>query len=487
MSSRDVEKWIPAFAGKTVKMDRRQLIKTASAAVAASTVGQTAPAQAQTLRFPPGFLWGTATASYQVEGRADRTADSIWDSFCRLPGKIKDGSNGDIACDQYHRYPDDIALIAQAGLKAYRFSVSWPRVLPQGSGQPDPKGLDYYSRFVDALLQAGVEPWLCLYHWDLPQALQEQGGWTGRAVADRYADYATLVARRLGDRVTTWLTLNEPSVHAVLGHALGEHAPGLKTRAALFAALHLQNLAHGNGVAALRAIGGNRFQIGTALSLQPACPADGLAANAPAAELWDAVWNRAALDAPLLGRYPKVIAQDIEPLLRPGDLDQIRQKIDFVGLNYYNPMYIKPDPGGVIGAIWGAVPAELRRTALGWPIDSGGLVEVLADLRDHYGNPPVYVTENGASFGDAAAPGGRVDDRQRIAFLRDHLVACHRALGQKANLRGYFAWTILDNFEWALGYTAPFGLVAVDRATLKRTPKASYDWFARVVQSNGLQ
>lgn len=474
MSSRDAE------------MDRRQLIKTAGAAAATGSIARAAPEAAEPQRFPPGFLWGTATSSYQVEGRAGRAADSIWDRFCRLPGKIKDGSNGDIACDSYRRYPEDIALIARAGLKAYRFSVSWPRILPSGSGQPDPRGLDYYSRLTDALLQAGIAPWVCLYHWDLPQALQDQGGWTSREIAGRFADYAEIVARRLGDRATTWLTLNEPSVHAILGHGLGEHAPGLTGREAMFAALHHQNLAHGRGAAALRAVGGSRFRIGTALSLQPARPADGLAANWPAAEMWDAVWNRASLDPPLFGRYPARLGPYLEKLLRPGDLAQIRQKLDFVGVNYYNPMYQKSDPAGLVGTGWGAVPAGTPRTNLGWPIDPGGLTEALADLRDHYGNPPVYITENGACFADAPGPDGRVDDRQRIAFLRDHLAACHRALAAKANLRGYFAWTILDNFEWAEGYGAPFGLVRVDRATLQRTPKASYAWFARVAQSGSI-
>lgn len=473
-------------------MDRRRflaaagaLMATGSAAVPDARPGA-GPGGAETARFPRGFLWGTATSAYQVEGRADRPADCIWDAFCRLPGKIKDGSNGDIADDEYHRYREDIALVARAGLKAYRFSVAWARVQPSGRGRAAPHGLDYYSRLVDRLLHAGVQPWLCLYHWDLPQDLQNAGGWTSRDVADRYADYAAIVARRLGDRVKTWLTLNEPSVHAILGHGLGEHAPGLKSRQAMFAALHHQNLAHGKGVAALRAHGGRHFRIGSALSLQPARPADDLPANVPAAQMWDAVWNRAALDGPLLGHYPAILAPDMEPLVKPGDLEQIRQKIDFVGVNYYNPMYQKADPGGIVGTGWGAVPANLQRTSLGWPIDPAGLVEVLADLRDHYGNPPVYITENGACFGDTAGPDGRVDDKQRIDFLHAHIAACREAVAQHANLRGYFAWTLIDNFEWALGYTAPFGLVRVDRESLKRTPKASYDWFAEVAHKNGL-
>lgn len=450
------------------------------------SVPRPAAAEADTPRFPDGFLWGTATSACQVEGRGGRTADSIWDTFWRIPGRIKDGSDGDVACDSHGRWAEDVALIAAAGLKAYRFSVSWPRVQPAGSGRPEAGGLDYYGRLIDALLDEGVEPWVCLYHWDLPQALQERGGWTDRDTAARFADYAGIVARRLGDRVLTWLTLNEPSVHAILGHGLGEHAPGLKSREALFAALHHQNLAHGAGCAALRAVGGGRFRIGMALSLQPTRPAEGDADNANAADLWDAMWNRAALDPPLLGRYPERLMPYVEPLLHPDDLARIRQPLDFLGVNYYSPMFVKADPDGLAGAFWGAVPAGTPRTALGWPIDPNGLLEVLADLADNYGNPPVYITENGACFADAPGPDGRIDDRDRIAFLRDHIAACHTALGLGANLHGYFAWTLLDNFEWAEGYGAPFGLAHVDRASLKRTPKSSYEWFARVARTGAI-
>ncbi len=466
-------------------MRRRDFLKSVSAAVASGVV-DAAPAGAATLRFPPGFLWGTSTSAYQVEGRAGRQGECIWDRFCRLPGTIADRSNGDVACDDYHRYPEDIALIAGAGLKAYRFSVAWARVQPAGAGPPDPAGFDYYSRLVDALLQAGIEPWVCLYHWDLPQALQDRGGWTARATADRFADYAALVARRLGDRVIHWATFNEPMVHAVMGHGFGEHAPGLKGRAPMFAAHHHQNLAHGSGVMALRAVGGARFRIGTVLNITPVRPAGGAAANIPAAQMWDAVWNRASLDPAYLGRYPALLAQSFEPLLHAGDLARIKQPTDFLGLNYYGPMYQRVDPGGLVGTNWGALPVGMGRTKLGWPVDPSGLVEVLADLRDHYGNPPVYITENGACYADTVGPDGEVNDQPRIAYLRDHLAACHRALAEKANLRGYFTWTIIDNFEWAHGYTAPFGLVRVDRATLKRTPKASYRWFARVAQTGSV-
>ena len=467
-------------------MRRRRLLQAAAASGVAAVALPRDAGAVEPMKFPAGFLWGTATSSYQVEGRGERKADSIWDVFCRMPGKIKDSSNGDIADDHYHRYPEDIALMARAGIKAYRFSISWPRVLPNGVGEPDRTGLDFYSRLTDALLHAGIEPWVCLYHWDLPQALHERGGWTDRRIADWYADYAALIARTLGDRATRWVMLNEPSVHAILGWGLGEHAPGLKSRDAVFAVLHHQNLAQGRGIAALRAIGGGRFHCGAALSLQPARPADGLPANAAAAEMWDAVWNRANLDPPVYGRYPAPIAAAVEPLVKSDDLAQIKQKWDFIGVNYYSRMYQKADPGGVFGTAWGAAPPGTPHTAMGWPVEPDGLREILLDLRDHYGNPPVYITENGACFADTAGADGRIDDRQRIAFLRDHIAACHHALAEKSNLRGYFAWTLLDNFEWAHGYTAPFGLVQVDRASQKRTPKASFDWFSGLAHSNTL-
>jgi beta-glucosidase len=466
-------------------MDRRRFLQ-ASVAGALTGGAITDRAEAAPLHFPKAFLWGTATSSYQVEGRGDRRADCIWDRFCRIPGKIRDGSNGDIACDDYHRYPEDIALIARAGLKAYRYSISWPRVLPGGSGPPDPRGIDFYDRVTDAVLKAGIEPWVCLFHWDLPQALQERGGWLHREIADRFADYAALMAKRLGDRVGRWVMLNEPSVHAIIGHGLGEHAPGLTGRGPMFAAMHHQNLAQGRALAALRQLGGRRLQLGTVLSLQPVWPAEGLAANVPAAQMWDAVWNRAYLDPLFHGRYPALLAEPVARLLQPGDLAAIRQPIDFLGMNYYSRMHQKADPHGLVGSNWGALPPGTRMTGMNWSIEPDGLVEMLVDLRDHYGNPAVFITENGASFPDKVGATGRVEDTRRIDFLREHIAACHRALAQQINLRGYFAWTILDNFEWTYGYTAHFGLVQVDRATLRRTPKASYDWLAQVAQTNAL-
>lgn len=441
---------------------------------------------AEPLHFPPGFVWGVSTSSCQIEGRGDRKADSIWDVFARINGTIADHTTPEITCDSYHRYPDDVALLKRLGVKAYRYSVSWPRVLPDGTGQPDPRGLDYYDRLTDALLKAGVAPWLCLFHWDLPQALQQRGGWGNRAIADWFVDYAQLMARRLGDRVKDWAMFNEPQVHAVMGHGLGEHAPGLHGREPMAAAGHHQNLAQGRAIAALRALGGN-LRLGTVMSLQPVRPAQNLPANREAAAGWDAAWNRAYLDPLFHGTYPARYLPIVEKLIQPGDMAAIRQQIDFLGVNYYAPMYQRPDPAGLLGTNWGALPDGMRTTGMTWPIDPSGLAEMLADLRDHYGNPRMYITENGAFFKEPPAdPSGRIDDRERISYLRDHIASAHHAIAAGANLGGYFIWTLVDNWEWAHGFTATFGLARLDRTTLARSPKGSFDWFARVATTNAV-
>jgi beta-glucosidase len=465
-------------------MRRRTLLKAGAAGIVATRL--VAPAMADALRFPPGFIWGAATSSCQTEGRGDRKADSIWDTFARIPGTIGDHSTPEIACDSYHRYPEDIALLKRIGVEAYRFSISWPRVLPEGTGQPDPRGLDYYDRVTDALLKAGVEPWVCLFHWDLPQVLQDRGGWGNRGIVDWFTDYAELMARRLGDRVTNWVMLNEPQVHAVMGHGLGEHAPGLRGREPMAAAGHHQNLAQGRALTALRAQGGQRFKLGTVMSLQPVRPAEGLAANHDAAEIWDAAWNRAYLDPLFRGTYPARYLPLVEKLIQPDDMVQIRQKIDFLGVNYYAPMYIRDDPNGLLGANWGAIPTGMRTTGMGWPIDPAGLTEILVDLQHHYGNPRAYITENGAFFSEAPGPSGRIDDRERIAYLRDHMAAAYQAIAAGVNLGGYFIWTLIDNWEWAHGFSATFGLASLDHAALGRSPKASFDWFARVASLNSV-
>jgi len=462
-------------------MHRRTLLQTGAGGLLAAGLPGTSMAEPQ--RFPPGFVWGVATSSCQIEGRGDRKADSIWDVFARIPGTISDHTTPEIACDSYHRYPDDIALMKRLGIKAYRHSISWPRVLPDGVGQLDPRGLDYYDRLTDALLNAGIAPWLCLFHWDLPQALQDRGGWGNRAITDWFTEYARLVAKRLGDRATRWVMFNEPQVHAIMGHGLGEHAPGLHGKEPMAAAAHHQNLAQGKALAALRAENG-RFSLGTVMSLQPVRPADDLAINREPAAIWDAAWNRAFLDPLFRGTYPARFLPLVERLVQPGDMAQIRQKIDFLGVNYYAPMYQRGDPNGLLGTNWGALAPRLRTTGMGWPIDPAGLVETLADLRDHYGNPRVYITENGAFFRETPDSAGRIDDRERISYLRDHISAANHALASGVNLGGYFIWTLVDNWEWAHGYSATFGLARLDHATLTRSPKASFDWFARVVAEN---
>ena len=468
-------------------MQRRSLLKATAASVLAGNLINPKPAEAETLRFPPGFVWGTATSSCQIEGRGDRKADSIWDVFARKPGAIGDRSTPEIACDSYHRYPEDIALIARAGLKAYRFSISWPRVLPDGTGQPDQRGLDYYSRLVDTALNAGISPWACLFHWDLPQALQDRGGWENRDIANWFAEYAVTVARKLADRVSHWALFNEPQVHAVMGHGLGEHAPGYRSRDKMFAAIHHQNLAQARGMTALQVQSfGPVRNIGTVFSLQPVRPANDTPADRDAAAMWDALWNRSFLDPLFHGRYPKLLEPYLQKFVKKDDLLEIERKVDFLGVNYYAPMYQRADPKGLVGTGWGANPPNMPVTGMGWPVDPGGLVEVLADLRDHYGNPPIYITENGAYFAEQPDAAGHVDDAARIGYLRAHIAAAHHAIAAGVNLGGYFAWTIMDNFEWAHGYSAKFGLTAVDRATLTRLPKASYDWFARIAQTNAL-
>lgn len=473
-------------------MRRRVFLKAAMAAGASMTMqggfAGTAPAQPAAVSFPEGFLWGCSTSAYQIEGAAavDGRGPSIWDTFSHTPGKVIGGDTGDVACDHYHRYLEDVELMARAGMRTYRFSVSWPRILPQGSGPVNAKGLDFYERLVDSLLARGIEPWLCLYHWDLPQALQDQGGWTGRAVADRFADYALVVAGRLGDRVKRWMALNEPSVVAIFGHGVGQHAPGLTGRDTCVAALHHQNLAQGRALQALRAVARPGWSLGTVLTLQPVYPAEGREEHAPAARLWDAVWNRSCLDPLLRGTYPVALEADFEKVVRPGDLEIVRQPIDVLGVNYYSPMYQRLDPGGLFGTNFGAPPDGTPRTGMEWPVVPDGLVAMLRDLRENYGNPPVVIAENGADYYDWIGPEGKAEDGERIAFIRDHLLAARRAIDEGANLKGWFVWTLLDNFEWAEGYRRHFGLVAVDRTTLIRTPKASYHWYADAIRRNAV-
>lgn len=462
------------------------------AASGGSAADQVAPGQAlpgsaepPTLRFPPGFAWGVAASAPQTEGSAGR-GRSIWDEFAARPGAIKDGSDLSIGTGWESSYSDDLALVAAAGFTAFRFSVAWPRVQPDGVGPANPAGLDLYDRMVDAMLARRIQPWMTLFHWDLPAALP--GGWLNRDTASRFAEYAGIVGRRLGDRVRSVIVLNEPGVVAVLGHALGRHAPGLQSRAAFAAAVHHQNLAYGLGVQALRAAMPPGVRIGTSLSLQPSHPAAPGPDAAEAARIWDDAWNQAYLD-PIYGHpYPTRFAADLAPFLRDGDLRVIAARPDFLGVNYYSRMHMVPAPGTVLGATWGAAPQGTPATGLDWPVEPDGLIEQLRALRDGYGNPELVITENGAAYADppeAARPDpGPIADPDRITFLRGHLRALAAAAAEGCRVAGYFAWTLTDNFEWGEGYTAAFGLVRVDRATLRRTPRLSLSWLGARARAN---
>ncbi|MGW4885935.1 GH1 family beta-glucosidase [Streptomyces murinus] len=426
-------------------------------------------------RFPAGFLWGVSTSAHQIEGAVDERGPSVWDVFTAEPGRVKDGSTAAVACDHYHRYPEDVALLAGLGVDAYRFSVSWPRVTSPG-------GLDFYDRLVDELCAAGVRPVPTLFHWDLPASLD----WLERDTASRFADHVSVVAERLNDRVGKWITLNEPAEHTLLGHALGVHAPG---RRLLFDALpvaHHQLLAHGLAVRALRAAGA--ADIGIANSHGPTWPASADPADTEAADFYDTLLNRLFADPILLGEYPDGIGELMPSSDISADLKVIAEPLDWYGVNYYAPTLVGAplDTEAEFGGV--PIPAELPfsvreiegrpRTDFGWPVVPEGLTELLCGFRERYGDrlPPIVITENGCSYEG-------LDDQDRIAYLDAHLRALHAALTAGVDVRGYFVWSLMDNFEWAEGYARRFGLVHVDYETLERVPKASYHWFREVLRA----
>ena len=441
----------------------------------------------QVPQFPPDFVWGAATASYQVEGAvdADGRGRSIWDTFAHTPGNVAGGDTGDVACDHYHRYDEDAALMADLGLGAYRFSIAWPRIQPDGSGPVNPAGLDFYDRLVDALIERDIAPAATLFHWDLPQALEDRGGWLARETAERFADYAALVADRLGDRVAYWMTINEPTIFTSHGYATGVHAPGRTLGGAAFPAAHHQLLGHGLAVPRLRANSSDAALVGIANNYAPAWPASDAAADVAAAVAYDAVHNRTYTDPILTGRYPDNLAElypGSDPsVIADGDLAVIHTPLDFLGVNYYKPTGVRGAPGP-------AGYAEVRieapsRTGFDWPVLPSAFTELLVGLQDRYRTalPPIYITENGAAYEDHADEWGRVSDEDRIAFLAGHFCAVHEAMAAGIDVRGFFIWSLMDNFEWAAGFSRRFGLVRVDYPTQARTPKASYDWYQGVI------
>jgi beta-glucosidase len=452
------------------------------------------------LAFPADFWWGAATAAYQIEGSVDadgRTA-SIWDRFAATPGRVAGGDTGEPAADHYRRYRQDVALMAELGLTAYRFSVSWPRVQPHGRGGENPAGGAFYDRLVDELLAAGIRPVVTLYHWDLPQELEDAGGWTGRDTAYRFADYAGLVAARLGDRVDLWTTVNEPWCAAFLGYGSGVHAPGGTDPADALSAMHHLLLGHGLGVRAIRAALPGA-QTSLVLNLGAIRSASDQPADLDAARRVDGLINRVFLDPVLRGEYPPDVLADTATVcdwafLRDGDLEIIGTPIDALGVNYYQPSLVgaaaTPAPPGP--SPWPAGegvafhPAPGPVTDMGWPIDPSGLREILLRIRRDYGDLPLFVAENGAAYPDRVGPDGRVVDPERIGYLRSHLAAAHEALSAGVDLRGYFVWSLLDNFEWAEGYAKRFGIVHVDYETQVRTWKESAHWYRGVIAAGGL-
>jgi beta-glucosidase len=445
------------------------------------------------LTFPKDFLWGAATAAYQIEGgwNADGKGENVWDRFTHRKFTIRNGDTGDTACDHYHRMPEDVALMKSIGLRSYRFSVSWSRVLPQGRGKVNEKGLAFYDRLVDELLAAGISPNATLNHWDLPQALEDLGGWPNRDCADWFADYARVMFEKLGDRVAMWATHNEPYIVAFLGYAFGDFAPGLADFSKGFAAAHHLLLAHGKAVDVYRK-GGYKGKIGIVIDYQNLVPASDREEDVAARQ-------RAFDSGPGLffgpifhGRYAPALLGWIgrlQPEIRPGDMEQIKQPIDFLGINHYFTFRLWHDSRGgffksardeVCSPGWG-------KTVMGWGIHPPGLRAVLNDVREKYGNPPVYITENGCALEDTPDAKGFVEDWGRVNYLRAHIQTVHKAIADGCNVRGYFVWSLMDNFEWAHGYWPRFGIVRTDYATQARILKRSAHWYREVIQRNGME
>ena len=450
------------------------------------------------ITFPDGFIWGAATASYQIEGAAqeDGRGPSIWDTFSRTPGKVYAGHTGDIACDHYHRYVDDVALMADLGLASYRYSIAWPRIQPDGTGPVNIRGLDFYDKLTDELLGKGIDPVVTLYHWDLPQTLEDRGGWANRETAEAFAEYAQIVYARLGDRVGTWTTLNEPWCSAYLGYGSGVHAPGVQDPAKVFPAVHHLLLGHGLAARALRSAGAQSVSI----TLNPAqvFPVDPeSAADRDAVRIIDGLSNRIFFDPLLKGEYPADVLEHIARFtdlsyIHDGDLATINAPIDVLGVNFYQPAYVSAKPGtpasldqpGSEGIAYRAPVGPV--TDMNWQIEPASLTALLERITRDYPGTPLMITENGAAYPEVPALDGEVRDTRRIEYLDGHLRACHDALAAGVDLRGYFLWSLMDNFEWAEGYAKRFGIVHVDYTTQQRVLKDSAKWYREVIRHNGI-
>ena len=442
--------------------------------------------------FPKNFVWGAATASYQIEGAWDEDGkgENIWDRFSHTPGNVQDGDTGDVACDHYHRWREDIGLMKELGLKAYRFSIAWPRIFPNGRGEVNQAGIDFYSQLVDALLKAEIEPCVTLYHWDLPQAIQDEGGWPARMSVDAFLEYADVVSRALGDRVKNWITFNEPFVSAFVGYEEGRHAPGVKDLHAAIAASHHLLLSHGLAVPIIRKNSPDA-SVGITLNLTPQEPASPSAADREAAVWRDGYINRWFLD-PLIGRgYPQDMVNAFGSgmeFVQNGDLETIAVPIDFLGVNYYARGINRSTKISEEENAPRIVFPNEEHTEMGWEVYPEGIYKTLGRLYFDYAFPAIYITENGAAFVDEVnADGRQVDDPARLSYIRRHLQQVHRAIEIGVPVKGYFAWSLLDNFEWAFGYSKRFGLIYVDYETQQRIPKSSAKWYGQVTRANSVE
>lgn len=446
------------------------------------------------MSFPEGFVWGAATAAYQIEGAVHEggRGQCIWDTFSHTPGKTANGDTGDTACDHYHRWREDLDNMHALGLKGYRFSIAWPRIFPSGGGQLNAKGLDFYSHLVDGLLEKNIQPMATLYHWDLPQALQDKGGWTNRDTAHYFADYAAALFSHLGDRIGTWITLNEPQCSAIAGHAMGFHAPGLTDYATAVQACHELLMSHALAVRAFRELCAGKGSIGITLNLNAVYPATDSAEDAAAARLADGISNRWYLDPVFTGAYPEDVMESyarggVAHRMREGDGEILASgKPDFLGVNYYFPQRVRrADPRRHPGGFQFVTPPDCPKTDMDWEVYPEGLHDLLVRIDRDYGKPVIFITENGAAYADTVAESGQVRDDERISYIASHLRESHRAIREGVKLAGYFVWSLMDNFEWQHGYAKRFGVTYVDYTTQVRTWKRSGEWYRDVIASNG--
>jgi beta-glucosidase len=434
------------------------------------------------MRFPDGFVWGSATSAYQIEGAVaeDGRGESIWDRFCATPGRIADGSSGAVACDHYHRFAEDVAIMQRLGLNGYRFSIAWPRIVPTGRGKVNESGLDFYDRLVDTLLEAGIQPFPTLYHWDLPQVLEDRGGWPARETAEAFGDYAAVVAERLCDRVTDWMTINEPYIVAAQGYLTGDHAPGRSSLTASLAASHHVLLAHGLGLAAIKSVAATA-RVGIVINFTPVTPVGASPAAVERQRLTEEFENRWYID-PVGGKgYPTFAVERLgwdQSEVKSGDMDLIATPIDALGVNYYTRK--------MVGALAGEQHGRGHETAIGWEIHPQSLGDLLLQIHEEHKFPRILITENGAAMADLDRADGRVADLDRLEYFAAHLAQVRDAMEHGVPVEGFFAWSLLDNFEWAHGYVPKFGLVEVDTTTQRRTPKQSALWYSEVARTGEL-